>query len=59
MKASVLGYSLNQRGLFGGVVRNPSDRRVKTSPGAKEYAAQELHSRLLTTFLCHRCPRCL
>ena len=58
MKASVLGYSLNQRGLFGGVVRNPSDRRVKTSPGAKEYAAQKICS-YLTTFLRDRCPRSL
>ncbi|KAG6907586.1 hypothetical protein DXG01_008343, partial [Tephrocybe rancida] len=29
MKAGVLGYSLNQKGLFGGVVRDPRDRRVK------------------------------
>ncbi|KAH7927186.1 hypothetical protein BV22DRAFT_1032056 [Leucogyrophana mollusca] len=33
MKANVLGYSLNQRGLYGGVVRDPRDRRVKVSEG--------------------------
>ncbi|PFH50099.1 hypothetical protein AMATHDRAFT_145957 [Amanita thiersii Skay4041] len=33
MKANVMGYSLNQRGLFAGVVRDPHDRRVKTNPG--------------------------
>lgn len=46
MKANVLGYSLNQRGLFGSVVRNPSDRRVKTNPG-EEYAIWQLHSFLI------------
>ena len=33
MKANVLGYSLNQRGLFAGVVRDPRDRRIKFSGG--------------------------
>ncbi|KAF8882840.1 hypothetical protein BD779DRAFT_905556 [Infundibulicybe gibba] len=33
MKAGVLGYSLNQKGLFGGVVRDPKDRRVKLNAG--------------------------
>ncbi|KAG6826943.1 hypothetical protein H0H92_013820 [Tricholoma furcatifolium] len=33
MKANVLGYSLNQRGLFEGVVRDPRDRRVKLNRG--------------------------
>ncbi|KAG2117714.1 hypothetical protein DEU56DRAFT_839003 [Suillus clintonianus] len=33
MKANVLGYSLNQRGLYAGVVRDPRDRRVKVSAG--------------------------
>ena len=33
MKANVMGYSLNQRGLFGGVVRKPQDRRIKYSEG--------------------------
>ncbi|GLB44450.1 putative DNA polymerase beta palm [Lyophyllum shimeji] len=33
MKANVLGYSLNQRGLFAGVVRDPNDRRVKLNSG--------------------------
>ena len=34
MKANVLGYSLNQVGLFGGVVRDPRDRRVKLNEGS-------------------------
>ncbi|KAG6849013.1 hypothetical protein H0H93_011996 [Arthromyces matolae] len=33
MKANVLGYSLNQKGLFGGVVRDPRNRRVKLNTG--------------------------
>lgn len=33
MKANVLGYSLNQRGLFGSVVRDPRDRRIKMNAG--------------------------
>ncbi|KAG1724597.1 hypothetical protein EDB19DRAFT_1644456 [Suillus lakei] len=33
MKANVLGYSLNQRGLYAGVVRDPRNRRVKISAG--------------------------
>ncbi|TFK73093.1 hypothetical protein BDN72DRAFT_762389 [Pluteus cervinus] len=33
LKANVLGYSLNQRGLFSGVVRDPRDRRVKLNQG--------------------------
>ena len=33
LKANVLGYSLNQKGLFGNVVRNPRDRRVKLEAG--------------------------
>jgi DNA polymerase lambda len=28
-----MGYSLNQRGLFGGVVRDPKDRRIKLNKG--------------------------
>lgn len=28
-----MGYSLNQRGLFEGVVRAPGDRTVKTNEG--------------------------
>ncbi|KAI6003223.1 hypothetical protein F5J12DRAFT_783656 [Pisolithus orientalis] len=31
LKANVMGYSLNQRGLYGGVVRDPQNRRVKLS----------------------------
>ncbi|KAJ8587013.1 hypothetical protein M405DRAFT_853091 [Rhizopogon salebrosus TDB-379] len=31
MKANVLGYSLNQRGLYAGVVRDPRNRRVNVS----------------------------
>ncbi|KAI0056821.1 Nucleotidyltransferase [Artomyces pyxidatus] len=33
LKASKMGFSLNQRGLFAGVVRSPEDRTVKLSPG--------------------------
>ncbi|KAF8181108.1 DNA polymerase lambda [Pholiota molesta] len=33
MKANVLGYSLNQKGLFGSVVRDPRDRRIKMNDG--------------------------
>jgi len=33
LKANKMGYSLNQRGLYGGVVRNPSDRREKMDKG--------------------------
>ena len=32
-KANKMGYSLNQRGLYSGVVRDPKDRRVKTNTG--------------------------
>ncbi|KAF9529876.1 hypothetical protein CPB83DRAFT_851735 [Crepidotus variabilis] len=33
LKANVMGYSLNQRGLFGSIVRDPRDRRIKLSDG--------------------------
>jgi DNA polymerase lambda len=33
-----MGYSLNQRGLFGGVVRDPRDRRVKLNQGEISYS---------------------
>ncbi|KZS86671.1 Nucleotidyltransferase [Sistotremastrum niveocremeum HHB9708] len=33
LKASHMGYSLNQRGLYKGVVRDPRDRNKKLSPG--------------------------
>ncbi|KII94194.1 hypothetical protein PLICRDRAFT_419236 [Plicaturopsis crispa FD-325 SS-3] len=33
LKASTLGYSLNQRGLFGGVIRDPRNRTIKLSTG--------------------------
>jgi len=33
-KANKMGYSLNQRGLYSGVVRDPKDRRVKTNTGS-------------------------
>ncbi|KAF8841652.1 hypothetical protein BDN67DRAFT_900977 [Paxillus ammoniavirescens] len=33
LKANVLGYSLNQRGLYAGVIRDPRDRRVKVCDG--------------------------
>lgn len=28
-----MGYSLNQKGLFSGVVRDPRDRRIKLNTG--------------------------
>ncbi|KAI6113449.1 hypothetical protein EDD16DRAFT_1484052 [Pisolithus croceorrhizus] len=34
LKANVMGYSLNQRGLYAGVVREPQNRRVKLSDGS-------------------------
>lgn len=33
LKANAMGYSLNQRGLFGGIVRDPRNRRVKLNQG--------------------------
>ncbi|OCH87702.1 hypothetical protein OBBRIDRAFT_837179 [Obba rivulosa] len=33
LKANVMGYALNQRGLFAGVIRNPSDKRQKLNDG--------------------------
>ncbi|OSX58463.1 hypothetical protein POSPLADRAFT_1153086, partial [Postia placenta MAD-698-R-SB12] len=33
LKANKMGYSLNQRGLYAGVIRNPSDRREKLENG--------------------------
>ncbi|KAI0325262.1 hypothetical protein GY45DRAFT_1330494 [Cubamyces sp. BRFM 1775] len=33
LKANKMGYSLNQRGLYAGVVRNPSDKRQKLNDG--------------------------
>jgi len=32
-KAGTMGYSLNQRGLYGGVVRDPRDRKKKLNTG--------------------------
>jgi DNA polymerase lambda len=32
-KAGAMGYSLNQRGLYAGIVRDPHDRRVKLTEG--------------------------
>ena len=34
-KANKMGFSLNQRGLFQGVVRDPQDRRIKTNAGER------------------------
>lgn len=28
-----MGYSLNQKGLFAGVIRDPRDRRIKLNNG--------------------------
>ncbi len=33
LKANKMGYSLNQRGLYSGVIRNPSDTRQKLNDG--------------------------
>ncbi|KAI0651056.1 hypothetical protein C8Q79DRAFT_931196 [Trametes meyenii] len=33
LKANKMGYSLNQRGLYAGVIRNPSDKRQKLHDG--------------------------
>ncbi|OSD00718.1 hypothetical protein PYCCODRAFT_1453154 [Trametes coccinea BRFM310] len=33
LKANKMGYSLNQRGLYAGVIRNPSDKRQKLDNG--------------------------
>lgn len=38
-----MGYSLNQRGLFGGVIRDPKDRRIKLNKG--EVFLDEYYSR--------------
>lgn len=40
-----MGYSLNQRGLYAGVIRNPSDKRQKLDNGRWE------HHLTLRTFL--------
>ena len=34
LKANKMGYSLNQRGLFKDVIRNPSNRMEKLDNGA-------------------------
>jgi DNA polymerase lambda len=43
MKAKVMGYSLNQRGLAAGVVRDLHDWRIKTNPGAFHVATSLTH----------------
>lgn len=35
LKANKMGYSLNQRGLFAGVVRSLEDRTIKTNAGER------------------------
>lgn len=40
LKANKMGYSLNQRGLYANVIRNPSDRRQKFNEGGKVYMLQ-------------------
>jgi len=49
-----MGYSLNQKGLFGGVVRDPRDRRVKLNTGTGFLSM--LHSRLVAEILSTRHP---
>ncbi|KAH8092177.1 hypothetical protein BXZ70DRAFT_951513 [Cristinia sonorae] len=41
MKANMMGYSLNQKGLYSGVVRNPSNRREKLNDGTIIASATE------------------
>ncbi|THH33346.1 hypothetical protein EUX98_g800 [Antrodiella citrinella] len=41
MKANRMGYSLNQKGLFANVIRNPSDRREKLDDGTIIASATE------------------
>lgn len=48
LKANVMGYSLNQRGLFGGVVRDPRDRRKKLNTGEISDHYHHLYSLTLT-----------
>lgn len=36
LKANKMGYSLNQRGLFSGIVRDPKDSRVKLNEGLRQ-----------------------
>lgn len=44
LKANVMGYSLNQRGLFGNVIRDPRDRRVKLNDGKHKEKVKASHS---------------
>jgi hypothetical protein len=39
-----MGYSLNQRGLFGSVVRDPKDRRIKLNKGEIYYNLTAVHN---------------
>jgi len=41
LKANKMGYSLNQKGLFAGVIRNPSNRREKLHDGTIIASATE------------------
>ncbi|EIN05107.1 Nucleotidyltransferase, partial [Punctularia strigosozonata HHB-11173 SS5] len=41
LKANKMGWSLNQRGLFANVVRDPRDRRVKMTQGKRIAGATE------------------
>lgn len=48
MKANVLGYSLNQRGLFGGIIRDPRNRRVKLNTGECCFCPMKFSMAMLT-----------
>ncbi|KAJ2931934.1 hypothetical protein H1R20_g5152, partial [Candolleomyces eurysporus] len=62
-KAGAMGYSLNQRGLHAGIVRDPQDRRVKINEGELElcifflrpsellWQAMSLHQKLKRKYL--------
>lgn len=41
LKANKMGYSLNQKGLFAGVIRNESNRREKLDNGMSPYKCQD------------------
>ena len=52
LKANQMGFSLNQRGLFAGVVRSTEDRTVKTNTGAYYFSPEtRVFLRILVSFL--------
>lgn len=63
LKANKHGYSLNQRGLYAGVVRDPRDRQKKVCEGgyletiSTETAFDGVANRFFQDILSHRKPR--